>query len=78
MTRLLCRGETHKNDVLMFCQRQAKLCKEDVDMIDRDSAELLWKFLEMLIKQNGVSFHVDKIAEGTDSYPFSGYLMKTH
>ncbi|XP_064615926.1 LOW QUALITY PROTEIN: protein transport protein Sec16A-like [Liolophura sinensis] len=55
----LIKGETHKNDVLMFCQRQAKMCKEDVDMIDRDSAELLWKFLEMLIKQNGTVVGTD-------------------
>ena len=50
-----CRGDTHKNDVLLFCQRKAKECIDDMDLDDRESAELIWRFLELLIKQNGVS-----------------------
>lgn len=34
---------------------RAKACAENVQLTDRDSAELLWRFLELLIKQNGVS-----------------------
>ena len=49
------RGETHKNDVLMFCQKMARESRIDVDMIDRESADLLWKLMELLIKQNGAS-----------------------
>ncbi len=49
------RGDTHKNDVVLFCQKKAHQCREDVAMIDRQSADLVWKFLELLIKQNGVS-----------------------
>ena len=48
------RGETHKNDVLMYCQKKARQCRDDGSMVDRESAELLWKYLQLLIKQNGV------------------------
>lgn len=49
------RNDTHKNDVLSFCQQKAKACSENIDMTDRESAELIWRLLEVLIKQNGVS-----------------------
>ena len=49
-----CRGETHKNDVLMYCQKKARQCRDDESQVDRESAELLWKYLQLLIKQNGV------------------------
>ena len=32
----------------------AKQCAETIQMEDRESAELIWKFLELVIKQNGV------------------------
>ncbi|XP_033732469.1 LOW QUALITY PROTEIN: uncharacterized protein LOC117321945 [Pecten maximus] len=56
------RGDTHKNDVLSFCQRKARACAENINMIDRESAELIWKLLELLIKQNGTVMGTD-IAE---------------
>ncbi|XP_021349044.1 uncharacterized protein LOC110447583 isoform X3 [Mizuhopecten yessoensis] len=56
------RGDTHKNDVLAFCQRKARACAENINMIDRESAELIWKLLELLIKQNGTVMGTD-IAE---------------
>ncbi|XP_071097242.1 protein transport protein Sec16A-like isoform X2 [Haliotis cracherodii] len=49
----LTRADTHKNDVLQFCQRKAQSCAENINMVDRDSAELIWRLLELLIKQNG-------------------------
>ena len=54
---VLCvsRGDTHKNDVLYYCQQQAQKCQNDMNMVDRESAVLVWKLLELLIKQNGVS-----------------------
>ena len=52
---LRSRGETHKNDVLLFCRKMSAECRHDVRLIDRESAELIWNFLELLIKQNGVS-----------------------
>jgi len=50
------RVETHKNDVLQFCQSMWASCRKNYALFDRDSAELLWRFLELLIKQNGVLF----------------------
>ncbi|XP_070176214.1 protein transport protein Sec16A-like isoform X2 [Littorina saxatilis] len=55
----LVRNETHKNDVLMYCQKMAKECSEDVDMLDRESAELIWRLLELLLKQNGTIIGTD-------------------
>ncbi|XP_067662358.1 protein transport protein Sec16A-like isoform X2 [Haliotis asinina] len=49
----LTRADTHKNDVLQFCQRKAQKCAENINMVDRDSAVLIWRLLELLIKQNG-------------------------
>jgi len=49
------RVETHKNDVLQFCQSTSAACRDNPVIYDSDSAELLWRFLELLIKQNGVS-----------------------
>lgn len=54
LQNLFFRHDTHKNDVLLFCQKKAKECTENIHMLDRDSAVLLWKYLELLIKQNGV------------------------
>ncbi|GFO45592.1 transport protein sec16a [Plakobranchus ocellatus] len=49
----LTRANTHKKDVLLFCQQKAKECAENVSMTDRESAQLIWRLLELLIKQNG-------------------------
>ncbi|XP_025111637.1 uncharacterized protein LOC112574654 isoform X3 [Pomacea canaliculata] len=49
----LVRNQTHKNDVLLLCQKRAKECAENINMVDRESAELIWRFLELLLKQNG-------------------------
>ncbi|XP_059152766.1 protein transport protein Sec16A-like isoform X2 [Physella acuta] len=49
----LTRVSTHKKDVLLFCQQKARACAEDISLPDRESAQLLWRFLELLIKQNG-------------------------
>ncbi|XP_056012236.1 protein transport protein Sec16A-like isoform X4 [Ostrea edulis] len=55
----LVRGDTHKNDVLTYCQSKAKACAENVRLTDRDSAELIWRLLEVLIKQNGTYVGTD-------------------
>ncbi|CAL1538622.1 unnamed protein product [Lymnaea stagnalis] len=49
----LTRNNTHKKDVLLFCQQKARSCAEDISLADRESAQLLWRLLELLIKQNG-------------------------
>lgn len=52
----LARGVTHKNDVLLFCQRRLQeLRNANTHYADREGLELIWKYLELLIKQNGVS-----------------------
>ncbi|KAK7502616.1 hypothetical protein BaRGS_00006191, partial [Batillaria attramentaria] len=55
----LVRNETHKNDVLLLCQKKAKECVENIDMVDRESAELIWRLLELLLKQNGTIIGTD-------------------
>lgn len=53
---VLYRGVTHKNDVLLFCQRRLQeLRNANTHYADREGLELIWKYLELLIKQNGVS-----------------------
>ncbi|KAK6194900.1 hypothetical protein SNE40_000435 [Patella caerulea] len=80
----LVRGDTHKNDVLLFCQRKAKMCNEDINMVDRESAELTWRLLEVLIKQNGTVIGTDiadLLLEGhepsTHEYSMSGVKIAT-
>ncbi len=58
------RGVTHKNDVLLFCQRRLQQLRNvNEHHPDREGMELVWKYLELLIKQNGVSYllHPDSL-----------------
>ena len=64
------RVETHKNDVLLFCQSMWASCRKNYTLLDRDSAELLWRFLELLIKQNGVQFEPFAVFYAMISLPF--------
>ena len=51
-----CRNETHKNDVLLLCQQRARDCRARAPQgVDAENAALLWNYLQLLIKQNGVS-----------------------
>ena len=52
------RNEVHKKDVLDFCKGMSEVVKDDVSSIDVSSAVLLWKFLSLLIKQNGVCINL--------------------
>lgn len=49
------REETHKVDVIKFSQNKALECSRDNNLLDRDSARLLWDFIMLLCRQNGVS-----------------------
>ncbi|XP_067941202.1 protein transport protein Sec16A-like isoform X2 [Watersipora subatra] len=49
----LVKGQTHKRDVLDYCLKMAQVAREDSTLFDRDSTELLWKFLHLFVKQNG-------------------------
>ncbi|XP_041368328.1 protein transport protein Sec16A-like isoform X2 [Gigantopelta aegis] len=55
----LTQSDTHKTDVLCYCQQKSKQCAEDINMLDRESAQLMWKLLERLIKQNGTVIGTD-------------------
>lgn len=51
---LLIREETHKVDVIKFSQNKALECSRNNNLLDRDSARLLWDFIMLLCRQNGV------------------------
>lgn len=51
---LSIREETHKVDVIKFSQNKALECSRDNNLLDRDSARLLWDFIMLLCRQNGV------------------------
>ncbi|XP_074545957.1 protein transport protein Sec16A isoform X3 [Halichoeres trimaculatus] len=64
----LVKEETHKVDVIKFSQNKALECSRDNDLLDRDSARLLWDFIMLLCRQNGT-------VVGTD---IADLLMKEH
>ncbi|KAH9500770.1 hypothetical protein Btru_076412 [Bulinus truncatus] len=77
----LTRTNTHKKDVLLFCQQKARSCAENINLPDRESAHLLWRFLELLIKQNGLVVGTDLsdlLLEGHESstHEYSLHGMK--
>uniref|UniRef100_A0A674MZC0 Protein transport protein sec16 n=1 Tax=Takifugu rubripes TaxID=31033 RepID=A0A674MZC0_TAKRU len=64
----LVREETHKVDVIKFSQNKALECARDNNLLDRDSARLLWDFIVLLCRQNGT-------VVGTD---IADLLLKEH
>lgn len=50
----LPRDDTHKVDVINFAQNKATKCLQNESLIDKESASLLWKFIILLCRQNGV------------------------
>ncbi|XP_035847288.1 protein transport protein Sec16A isoform X4 [Sander lucioperca] len=64
----LVREETHKVDVIKFSQNKALECSRDNNLLDKDSARLLWEFIMLLCRQNGT-------VVGTD---IADLLMKEH
>ncbi|XP_053414012.1 protein transport protein Sec16A isoform X13 [Nycticebus coucang] len=58
----LGKGDTHKVDVINFAQNKATKCLQDENLIDRESASLLWNFIVLLCRQNGTVVGTD-IAE---------------
>uniref|UniRef100_A0A3Q1FSM2 Protein transport protein Sec16A n=1 Tax=Acanthochromis polyacanthus TaxID=80966 RepID=A0A3Q1FSM2_9TELE len=59
---------THKVDVIKFSQNKAVECSRDNNLLDRDSARLLWDFIMLLCRQNGT-------VVGTD---IADLLLKEH
>ncbi|XP_035804927.2 protein transport protein Sec16A isoform X3 [Amphiprion ocellaris] len=64
----LVKEETHKVDVIKFSQNKAVECSRDNNLLDRDSARLLWDFIMLLCRQNGT-------VVGTD---IADLLLKEH
>ncbi|KAM9734550.1 LOW QUALITY PROTEIN: protein transport protein Sec16A [Menidia menidia] len=64
----LLKEETHKVDVIKFSQNKALECARDNNLLDRDSARLLWDFIVLLCRQNGT-------VVGTD---IADLLLKEH
>ncbi|XP_072287986.1 protein transport protein Sec16A isoform X2 [Pyxicephalus adspersus] len=58
----LVKEETHKVDVINFAQNKAKECTQNENLIDQESARLLWDFIVLLCRQNGTVVGTD-IAE---------------
>lgn len=48
------RDDTHKVDVINFAQNKAAQCLKNENLIDKESASLLWDFIVLLCRQNGV------------------------
>ncbi|KAI4904672.1 hypothetical protein NFI96_015770, partial [Prochilodus magdalenae] len=64
----LVKEETHKVDVIKFAQNKAQECVRNDDLIDKDSAVLIWEFIVLLCRQNGT-------VVGTD---LADLLLKEH
>ncbi|KAK7143113.1 hypothetical protein R3I93_014318 [Phoxinus phoxinus] len=64
----LVKEETHKVDVIKFAQNKAQECLRNDDLIDKDSAFLIWEFIVLLCRQNGT-------VVGTD---IADLLLKEH
>jgi len=45
--------ETHKNDVIKFCERKISDVSTARRMVDKDSYELIWRMLILLLRQKG-------------------------
>lgn len=48
-------GETHKNDVIQFCKSKLQAIRKSMSFADKESACLIWEYLILMIRQNGVS-----------------------
>ncbi|XP_011904158.1 PREDICTED: protein transport protein Sec16A isoform X7 [Cercocebus atys] len=58
----LAKDDTHKVDVINFAQNKAIKCLQNENLIDKESASLLWNFIVLLCRQNGTVVGTD-IAE---------------
>uniref|UniRef100_A0A8C5X8Q4 Protein transport protein sec16 n=1 Tax=Malurus cyaneus samueli TaxID=2593467 RepID=A0A8C5X8Q4_9PASS len=55
----LAKDETHKVDVINFAQSKATQCFKNENLIDKESASLLWDFIVLLCRQNGTVVGTD-------------------
>uniref|UniRef100_A0A8B9FQY3 Protein transport protein sec16 n=1 Tax=Amazona collaria TaxID=241587 RepID=A0A8B9FQY3_9PSIT len=55
----LAKDDTHKVDVINFAQNKATKCFKNENLIDKESASLLWDFIVLLCRQNGTVVGTD-------------------
>ncbi|KAM8802460.1 protein transport protein Sec16A [Rhynchonycteris naso] len=55
----LGKDDTHKVDVINFAQNKATKCLQNENLIDKESANLLWNFIVLLCRQNGTVVGTD-------------------
>ncbi|XP_041095614.1 protein transport protein Sec16A-like [Polyodon spathula] len=55
----LVKEETHKVDVIKFSQNKAMECLRNDNLLDKDSASLIWEFIVLLCRQNGTVVGTD-------------------
>ncbi|XP_051492562.1 protein transport protein Sec16A isoform X2 [Apus apus] len=55
----LAKDDTHKVDVINFAQNKAAQCFKNENLIDKESASLLWDFIVLLCRQNGTVVGTD-------------------
>ncbi|XP_025917876.1 protein transport protein Sec16A isoform X2 [Apteryx rowi] len=55
----LAKDDTHKVDVINFAQNKATQCFQNENLIDKESASLLWDFIVLLCRQNGTVVGTD-------------------
>ncbi|XP_010145489.1 PREDICTED: protein transport protein Sec16A [Eurypyga helias] len=55
----LAKEDTHKVDVINFAQNKATQCFKNENLIDKESASLLWDFIVLLCRQNGTVVGTD-------------------
>ncbi|XP_064435143.1 protein transport protein Sec16A isoform X10 [Mirounga angustirostris] len=55
----LGKDDTHKVDVINFAQNKATKCLQNENLIDKESASLLWSFIVLLCRQNGTVVGTD-------------------
>ena len=61
-------NETYKPDVITFSQRMSQNAVNS-DYVDKDSVVLLWRFVELLLRQNGTYYGTDVSQLLTDNLP---------
>ena len=48
------RGKVHKHTVIAFCEKKIKEARISENQVDLEGFVLLWEFLILLLRQNGV------------------------
>ncbi|CAF2931302.1 unnamed protein product [Rotaria sp. Silwood2] len=47
-------ASTAKSNVIRYCERQSQLANKSIHIIDRDALSIIWQYMGLLVKNNGV------------------------